>query len=96
MTTGAPLPDGDLRMPGGLEELLHDGGLALVSAGLVGVAWHAPDDDTLVRGVLLGEDPATIAATAATVAAAARPFRTADSAYHLINHFRYAIGRTLG
>jgi SAM-dependent methyltransferase len=89
-----PLPDGDLRMPGGLEELLHDAGLILVSAGLVAVPWHAPDDDTLVRGVLLGEDLATTAARAATVVAAARPFRTPAGGYRLANAFRYAVGRT--
>ncbi len=89
-----PLPDGELRLPGGLEELLGDGGLTLVSAGLVEVPWQAPDDDTLVEGVLLGEDPAAVAAAAATVLAAARPFRTPDGGYRLVNAFRYAVGRT--
>jgi len=87
-----PLPDGDLRMPGGLEELLRDGGLTVVAAGLVDVPWHAGDDDTLVRGVLLGEDPDTIADTAPTVLAAARPFRRPDGGYLLRNAFRYAVG----
>jgi SAM-dependent methyltransferase len=89
-----PSPDGDLRIPGGLEELLHDGGLTDVTAGLVTVPWRAPDDDTLVGGILLGEDPATVAATAPTVIAAARPFRTPDGGYLLVNAFRYAVGRT--
>jgi SAM-dependent methyltransferase len=91
-----PLPDGDLRLPGGLEELLADGGLTIVAAGLVDVPWQVPDDDTLVRGVLLGADPATITAMAGTVVAAARPFRTAAGGYCLVNAFRYAVGRTLG
>jgi SAM-dependent methyltransferase len=89
-----PLPDGDLRTPGGLETLLHDGGLTLVAAGLVTLPWHAPDDTTLARGVLLGEDPASIAATTATVVAVAQPFRTPDGGYRLVNAFRYAVGRT--
>ena len=89
-----PLPDGELRLPGGLEELLHDGGLTLVAAGIVELPWRAADDDTLVRGVLLGEDPVTMAATAPTVIAAARPFRTPDGGYTLVNAFRYAVGRT--
>lgn len=89
-----PLPDGGLRAPGGLENLLHDGGLTLVCAELVTMPWSAPDDDTLIHAVLLGENPATIAATAATVIAAAQPFRIPDGSYHLVNAFRYAIGRT--
>lgn len=89
-----PRPDGELRLPGGLEDLLDDGGLTVVAAGLVEIPWHAADDDTLVRGVLLGEDPATVAATAATVVAAARPFRTPEGGYRLVNAFRYAVGRT--
>ena len=89
-----PWPDGDLRLPGGLEGLLHDGGLTLVAAGIAEVPWRAADDDTLVRGVLLGEDPATVAAMAPTVITAARPFRTPDGGYRLVNAFRYAVGRT--
>jgi SAM-dependent methyltransferase len=91
-----PLPDGDLRQPGGLERLLADAGLALVSAGLVEVPWEAPDDATLVRGVLLGEDPATTSTRASTVLTAARPFRTPAGGYRLVNAFRYAAGRTPG
>lgn len=89
-----PLPDGDLRMPGGLERLLREaGGVRIVAAGLVPVTWHAPDDATLVHGILLGEDPATITARAPTILAAARRFRTPDGGYHLVNAFRYAVGR---
>jgi SAM-dependent methyltransferase len=89
-----PLPDGDLRQPGGLERLLADAGLAAVAAGLVEVPWEAPDEATLVRGVLLGEDPATTSARAPAVLTAARPFRTPAGAYRLVNAFRYATGRT--
>ena len=89
----APLPDGDLRQPGGLERLLVDAGLDDVTGGVVELPWEVPDDDTLVRGVLMGEDPATMAATAATVLAAARPFRTATGGYRLGNAFRFAVGR---
>ncbi|MEO3930813.1 class I SAM-dependent methyltransferase [Micromonosporaceae bacterium B7E4] len=90
------LPDGELRQPGGLERLLADGGLDVVAAGLVPVPWYAPDDDALVRGVLLGEDPETIAAIASTVRDAARPFRQPGGGYRLDNAFRYAVGRTPG
>ncbi|MBQ0906369.1 class I SAM-dependent methyltransferase [Micromonospora sp. U21] len=91
-----PRPIGGLWQPGGLGELLGAGGLDVVSAGLVEVPWHAPDDDALVRGVLLGEDPATMATAAPTVIAAARRFRTPPGGYRLVNAFRYAVGRTPG
>lgn len=88
-----PLPGGDLREPGGLERLFGKGGLEVVSAGLVQVSWQVPEEEALVRGVLLGEDPATMTAAAPTVIAAARPFRTPDGGYLLHNAFRYAVGR---
>jgi SAM-dependent methyltransferase len=91
-----PLPDGDLRHPGGLEELLRDAGLTVVGSGLVETPWSVPDDDTLVRGVLLGEDPDTLAARSSTVVTAARPFRTPTGGYRLVNAFRYAVGRRSG
>jgi len=90
----APLPGGDLRSAGGLEQLFADGGLDVVAAGLVDVPWGAADDDALVRGVLLGEAPTALATKAPMVIAAARRFRTPAGGYHLINAFRYAIGRT--
>jgi hypothetical protein len=68
-------------------------GLDVVTGGLVELPWEVPDDGTLVRGVLMGEDPATMAATAPTVLAAARPFRTATGGYRLDNAFRFAVGR---
>ena len=89
----APLPDGDLRQPGRLERLLAEAGLDVVAGGLVELPWEVPDDDRLVRGVLMGEDPATMAAAAPTVLAAARPFRTATGGYRLHNAFRFAVGR---
>jgi SAM-dependent methyltransferase len=91
-----PLPDGPLRQPGGLDKLFQDAGLIVVASGHVDVSWHAPDDDTLVRGVLLGEDSATMAARASTVITAADPFRTPAGGYLLVNAFRYAIGRHAG
>lgn len=87
-----PVPDGDLRVAGGLERLLSDGGLTLVAGGLVEVPWEAADDDALVRGVLLGEDDETIGSYAPVVVAAARPFRVDDGGYRLVNRFRFAVG----
>lgn len=89
-----PRRDGELRLPGGLERLVEEAGLGVVTAGLLEVTWQASDDTMLVQGLLLGEDPATIAATAPTVLEAARPFRTANGGYRLINAFRYAIARS--
>lgn len=89
-----PTPDGDLRMPGGLERLLRDGGLAVVASGIVEVPWDAADPDQLVRGVLMGEDADGLAAGAGAVVDAAAPFRTADGGYRLANAFRYAVART--
>ncbi|MCU1543498.1 MAG: SAM-dependent methyltransferase [Microbacteriaceae bacterium] len=91
-----PRPDGDLRVAGGLERLFADGGLELERSALVTVPWEAPDDDTLVRGVLLGEDRDGMERARATVLAAAAPFRTGDGGYHLSNAFRYAVARTAG
>jgi len=89
-----PLPDDATRLPGGLERLFEAAGLSVVEAGLVAVPWYAPDDDTLVRGVLLGEDPETMAARAPVAVAVARPFRLPEGGYRLDNAFRYAVGRT--
>jgi SAM-dependent methyltransferase len=89
-----PALDGDLREPGGLEQLIADAGLELVAANVVDLPWRAGDDATLVRGILLGEDAAGIAAAAPTVTAAARPFRLGYGGYRLVNAFRYAVART--
>ena len=89
LNDGASPPDGDLRVAGGLRELLEDGGLVTVVEGLAEVPWAVPDEESLVSGILLDED----ADLAREVVAAARPYRTATGGYRLINHFRYAIGR---
>lgn len=91
---GDLLADGDLRQPGGLEAVLSEAGLEVTASGVVEVPWEAHDEETLVRGILLGEDAATMAAASATVVAAAHPFRTADGGYRLVNAFRYAVART--
>ncbi|SDZ09785.1 class I SAM-dependent methyltransferase [Herbiconiux ginsengi] len=88
-----PLPDGDLRVEGGLEELFRDAGLEVLSAGLVELPWEAADDDSLVRGVLLGAPPEERRASAAVVLAAARPFARPEGGYRLLNAFRYVVGR---
>lgn len=89
----APGPAGDLRSAGVLDHLLVAGGLDVVSSGLVEVPWDAPDDETLVRGVMLGEDSETVAELAPVVISAAQTFRTPLGGYLLRNHFRYAVGR---
>jgi len=91
-----PPPDDGLRLPGGPAALLRAGGLHVVADGDVDVAWTVPDDATLLRGVLLGEDDAVIADLRPAVAAAARPFRTAGGGYRLGGVMRYAVARTAG
>jgi SAM-dependent methyltransferase len=86
-------PDGPLRAPGGLEAALEGAGLDVLGSGIVDVPWTAPDDDRLVRGVLLGEDERTTAELAPVVLAAAAPFRVAGG-YHLANAFRWAVARS--
>lgn len=88
------LPDGPLRPAGGIEEAMTDAGLEVVSSGIVATPWHARDDTTLVRGILLGEDAAVLAELHHVVVAAAAPFRTPDGAYVLHNHFRWAVAVT--
>ena len=87
------LPSDDLRAPGGLEAVMSEAGLVVVTAGLVSVPWFAPDDDALVRGVLLGEDPSLLRELAPVVLAAAAPFRTDGGGYRLNNAYRYAVAR---
>lgn len=88
-----PHPDEDLRREAGLTDVLERSGLEPVTAGLVETPWVVPDDDALVRGILLGADDAVITETADTVITAARPFRCSDGGYRLSNKFRYAVGR---
>ena len=68
-------------------------GLTLVAVGLVETPWCAPDEEALVRGVLLGEDREAIAAQRSTVVTAAGLFRLPSGGYFR-NAFRYAVGRT--
>ena len=91
-------PDGDLRQPGGLESLLAEAGFTLVASGIVELPWHAADDATLIRGVLLGEDAAGLAAYGPKVLEVARPYRDSGDGYVLVNAFRWAVGnmRSLG
>ncbi|WP_067496391.1 class I SAM-dependent methyltransferase [Actinoplanes sp. TFC3] len=84
-----PGPDGDLRVAGGLEELFGDCGLTVVASGLVEMPWEVPDEAALVRGILLGEEPAL----APEVTAAALPYRNESGGYRFVNHFRFAVGR---
>lgn len=84
-------PDGPLRAAGGLESALVGAGFDVVGAGIVDVPWTVPDDDGLVRGVLLGEDEGTAAGLAPVVVAAASPFRLPDGGYRLANAFRWAV-----
>jgi SAM-dependent methyltransferase len=86
-------PDGELRLPGGLEALLTDAGLDVVASGVVAAPWRAADAEALVRGILFGEDPATTAELASVVVEASRPFRRADGGYELRNALRYAVAR---
>lgn len=89
------LPDDDeLRVPGGLERLIRAGDLRLVASGTVPAPWEVPDEETFVRGILLGEDSAGLAAGAGTVLNAARKFRMPAGGYRLENAFRFAVGRT--
>jgi SAM-dependent methyltransferase len=89
-----PPTDGPLRLPGGLEAALASAGFDVVGAGLAPVPWTAPDDDALVAGILLGEEEPVLAGLRAAVVDAARPFRTPDGGYRLVNAFRWAVGRT--
>jgi SAM-dependent methyltransferase len=82
-----PGVDGEFRKPGGFETLLREADLDITASGIVEVVWTAPDEATLVRGILLGEDEDY----APTVVEAARPFRTTAGGYRLVNHFRYAV-----
>lgn len=87
-----PAPDDDAPVAEVLDGLLADAGLRMIAAGLVEAPWEAPDDEALVRGILLGEDDTTIAERTPVVVSAARPFRLGDGSYRLRNHLCFAIG----
>jgi len=89
---GDLLSDGDLRSAGGLEAVLGEAGFEVVAAGIVAVPWFAADDDTLVRAVLLGEDPSALRELAPIVLEAARGFRERGG-YRLNNSYRYAVAK---
>lgn len=89
-------PDDELRRPGGLEVALKEARFAVVGAGLAPTTWGAPDDERLVRGILLGEEPEVMAELAPVVLEAAHPFRGPDGGYVLHNAFRWAVGRAAG
>lgn len=91
-----PVPDDepahDVPVADQLDRLLRDAGLTGVAAGLVETPWEAPDDEALVRGILLGEDEGTVAERTPLVVSAAAPFRLDDGSYRLLNHLRFAVG----
>ena len=87
------LPDGPLRPAGGIEQAFTVAGLDVMDSGRVDVPWLPHDDQTLVRGVLLGESAEIITELTPVVRAAAEPFRTESGGYVLRNTFRWAIAR---
>lgn len=80
------------RGAGGLDAALADAGFAVVASGLTRVVWEAPDDASLVAGILLGEDASVLRDLGPVVIDAATPFRGADGAYRLVNHVRWTVG----
>ena len=84
--------DEDYRRDGGHARLFEKAGLTLVAAGLVAADWHAPDDETLIRGVLAGQAGVRSATRDTAILRAARPFANADG-YVVRNAFRFAVGR---
>lgn len=89
------LPDGPLRLPGGLGSLLSAAGAQVEAEHEVELPWIATDDAALVRGVLLGEDVEIVDRVSGAVLAAAAPFRRPER-YVLVNAFRYALARRRG
>ncbi|WP_205471942.1 class I SAM-dependent methyltransferase [Nocardioides sp. SYSU D00038] len=87
-----PADGGPLRRPGGLEEALAAAGFGVLAAGMVDAPWHASDDETLVRGVLLGEDAAGLLERGPVVVAAAAPYADGAGGYLLRNALRWAVG----
>ncbi len=86
-----PGPEHPLRQEAPVRALLADAGLAVTHVALVPVPWTVPDDDALVRGVLLGEDAAGLAERAPVVLAAAAGARTPGGGYRFANTFRLLV-----
>lgn len=86
-------PDDPLRPAGGIEAAFTDAGLQVVQSGLIDVPWVAADEDMLVRGILLGEDAATLAELRSVVVGAAAPYRDDRGRFVLHNAFRWAVAR---
>jgi SAM-dependent methyltransferase len=92
-----PAPDGDLRLPGGIEAVLRDAGFRIEEVGTVDAPWELRDERALLRAVLL-DDAASddVASYRNVVLAAAERFRRKDGRYILRNTFRYAVARVGG
>jgi SAM-dependent methyltransferase len=84
--------DDDLRLEGGLADMLGEAGFTVTESDLVETPWLLPDRAALVRAIL-GQDSATVERLADVVTQAASPFRTDDGGYLLRNAFRYAVAR---
>jgi SAM-dependent methyltransferase len=87
-----PTPDGELRVEGGLEQLLSDAGFIVESSGLTLAPWSVATEAQLVDGVLLGEDESVKEELRATIVGAAAAFTTAHG-YTLVNAMRWAVAR---
>lgn len=85
-------PDGELRLPGGLESLLSEAGFEVIQHGVTDLPWTVPSDGALVRTVLLGEDESVRDELAPAIISAAQPFAS-EGGYTLVNAFRWAVGR---
>lgn len=90
-----PSPGGAYRKPGGLEALFRAADLEVDAAGIVAAPWSAPDEETFIRGVLLGEARAGDPVVRHALLEAARPFATGDGGYLLHNAFRYVVGHPM-
>ncbi|WP_243696871.1 class I SAM-dependent methyltransferase [Labedella endophytica] len=89
-----PTPDGDLRLPGGLEAVLHEAGLEVVEAGTIDVPWTLDGDAALLRAVLLDEESSdAVSSYREVVLRAAQRFLQEDGRYLLNNTFRFVVGR---
>lgn len=88
------LPEGPLRPAGGIGAAFAGAGLTVVDSGFVQVPWVAADETTLVHGILLGEDAATMADLHPIVVSAAARYRDGAGRFVLRNAFRWALART--